>query len=121
MLARARRVTRPDDFRRILRYGRKAGARRLVVHLLGDADPVTAPARAGLVVGRGVGVAVVRHRVSRRLRHVLRDRLDALPGGTAVVVRALPPAGVASSAQLAQDLDTALRRLRSPADQERKR
>ena len=121
MLARERRVTRPDEFRRVLRHGRKAGARRLVVHLLGDTDPVTSPPRAGLVVGRGVGVAVVRHRVSRRLRHVLRDRLDALPGGTAVVVRALPPAGAASSAELAKDLDTVLRRLRGAADQERKR
>ena len=92
-----------------------------MVHVLVDADPAGHPARAGLVVGRGVGPSVVRHRVSRRLRHELRDRLDALPGGTALVVRALPPAAAASSVQLAQDLETALRRLGVRDDQERKR
>ena len=69
------------------------------------------PARAGLVVGRGVGPAVVRHRVSRRLRHLLRPRLEALPPGTDLVVRAQPAAAEAGSAELGDDLDTALARL----------
>lgn len=54
---------------------------------------------------------MVRHRVQRRLRHLLRDRLGALTPGTLLVVRALPPAAAASSAELAADLDAALRRL----------
>ncbi|APU18054.1 ribonuclease P protein component [Actinoalloteichus sp. GBA129-24] len=68
-------------------------------------------ARVGFVVSKAVGDAVVRHRVSRRLRHVFRARLAALPPGTDVVVRALPPAAASTSEQLAADVDRALRRL----------
>lgn len=46
-------------------------------------------ARAGVVVGRPVGGAVVRSRVKRRLREVLRARLASVPAGSLVVVRAL--------------------------------
>jgi ribonuclease P protein component len=107
VLPRPSRVRRPDDFRRVLRRGRKAGRRLLSVHaLVGDGT-----SRAGFVVGRSVGGSVVRHRVTRRLRHLVADRLDYLPEGTALVVRAHPAAGAATSAELGADLDAALRRL----------
>lgn len=66
----------------------------------------------GFVVGKQVGTAVVRNLVKRRLRHVLRERLSMLPPGAAVVVRATPRAATASSAELAEDVDRALMRLR---------
>ncbi|GAA4856850.1 ribonuclease P protein component [Saccharopolyspora rosea] len=106
----------------VVRRGRRAGRRRLVVHALSagqspEADANAAPTRessprVGFVVSKAVGVAVVRHRVSRRLRHLMRDRLAELPAGTLVVVRALPPAADASSRELGADLDAALRKLR---------
>lgn len=68
----------------------------------------------GFVVSKAVGVAVVRHRVARRLRHLMRERLGRLPAGTLVVVRALPPAAQASSRDLGSDLDAAFRKLRMP-------
>ena len=74
-----------------------------MVHLLTDDHP--GPALVGFVVGRVVGNAVVRHRVQRRLRHLCRDRLDRLPPGSSLVVRALPPA---AAAELALDLDRCL-------------
>jgi ribonuclease P protein component len=64
------------------------------------------------VVSKAVGNAVVRHRVVRRLRHVVRDRLDAVQPGSTLVVRALPSAATAPSIDLGSDLDSALRRLR---------
>lgn len=81
-----------------------------------DTDPhergeTTPPARAGFVVSKAVGGAVVRNLVKRRLRHLIRDRLGVLPAGSLVVVRALPGAGEADHDQLARDLDTALQRL----------
>ena len=109
MLPRSHRVHRADDFRRVMRGGTTAGRRRLVVHALVGGDP--RPARAGLVVGKGVGPAVVRHRVSRRLRHLLADRLALVPPGTDLVVRSRPAAADATSAELGEDLDAALRRL----------
>jgi ribonuclease P protein component len=89
-----------------------------VVHLLTDDHP--GPALVGFVVGRAVGNAVVRHRVQRRLRHLCRDRLDRLPAGSSLVVRALPPSAGAGSAELARDLDRCLERsLARPADRPR--
>jgi ribonuclease P protein component len=71
-------------------------------------DCADQPARVGFVVGKAVGGSVVRHRVQRRLRHLMRTRLGSLPAGALVVVRALPAAACASSAVLARDLDAAL-------------
>jgi ribonuclease P protein component len=51
---------------------------------------------------------VTRHRVTRRLRAQLAARLNRIPAGTAIVVRALPDAAAASSAALGADLDRAL-------------
>ena len=79
-----------------------------MVHLLVDDHP--GPALVGFVVGRAVGNAVVRHRVQRRLRHLCRDRLDLLPAGCSLVVRALPPAATAVSTELGHDLDRCLER-----------
>lgn len=75
--------------------------------------------RVGFVVSRAVGGAVTRNRVQRRLRHVVRSRLASLPVGALVVVRALPAAAAASSAELAADLDSALRRLDLAVDDAR--
>jgi len=61
-------------------------------------------------VSRAVGGSVVRHAVARRLRHLVRPRLESLPAGSRLVVRALPPAASATSAALGTDLDAALER-----------
>jgi ribonuclease P protein component len=108
MLARAQRLTSAQEFAAVIRRGRRAGSRTLVVHLLRGRGASTVPARVGLVVGKAIGNAVTRNQVKRRLRHLLRERLAALPGGSMLVVRALPPAGSASSAELGADLDSAL-------------
>jgi ribonuclease P protein component len=102
------RLTSADEFASVLRRGRRSGRDRLVVHLqiMGHSDEGP---RAGLVVSKAVGGSVVRHRVARRLRHLLAPRLATLPRGSRVVVRALPPAAAASSAELGADLDAGLR------------
>ncbi|WP_329069777.1 ribonuclease P protein component [Amycolatopsis sp. NBC_01480] len=113
MLPVAARLRRSEDFRVVLRRGSRAGRRHLVVHALTTDPSEAAPdaARAGFVVSKAVGNSVVRHRVSRRLRHLVSARLGTLPAGSSLVVRALPPAASASSAELGADLDAALRRL----------
>jgi len=62
----------------------------------------------GFVVSRAVGNAVTRHRVTRQLRHLMRDRYRELPAGTGVVVRALPTAAGCTSGELGAALDRAL-------------
>ncbi|WP_418958055.1 ribonuclease P protein component [Streptomyces tritici] len=117
MLPTENRLRRREDFATAVRRGRRAGRPLLVVHLRsGATDPhapgeSAPPARAGFVVSKAVGGAVVRNQVKRRLRHLVRDRLSELPPGSLVVVRALPGAGDADHPQLARDLDAALQRL----------
>jgi ribonuclease P protein component len=129
------RLTGSDNFRLVTRKGRRAGRPRLVLHAItaeevarfragasgaNRVDPalaeVEALPRIGFVVSKAVGNSVVRHRVARRLRHVLRDRLGTVRPGCTLVVRALPPAASAASADLASDIDAALRRLRLSRD-----
>jgi len=132
-------LTHRDDFSTVIRHGRRAGRTLVVMHVLvpdqvqGGAAPdapvcgapvrgATEPAvvddcpRVGLVVSKAVGGSVVRHRVARRLRHVMRDRLDLLPPGTRLVVRALPKAASADSTRLGSDIDRALRTVLASAD-----
>jgi ribonuclease P protein component len=118
------RLRRRPDFTAVMRQGCRAGRPRLVVHLdlpeegrtsrAGEFRAVGAlvddRARAGFVVSRAVGTAVVRNRVRRQLRHLVAARLDELPAGTRLVVRVLPAAAGSTSAQLATDLDAALER-----------
>lgn len=111
MLPRRSRLRSSSDFTATTRGGRRSAAGVLVLHLLSAADAEADAPRIGLTVGKGVGNSVVRHRTSRRLRHLMTGRLSALPLGSTLVVRALPGAGQASSAELAQDMDTALTRL----------
>ncbi|GAA0930994.1 ribonuclease P protein component [Pseudonocardia zijingensis] len=106
MLPAGSRLTHRDEFAAVLRRGRRSGRSRIVVHMHCPAEP--GPTRAGLIVSKAVGGSVVRHRVSRRLRHLLAPRLGALPPGSMVVVRALPPAAGATSAELGEDLDAGL-------------
>ena len=99
-----------------MRGGQRAARDTVVLHLLASRPGIDEAARAtaprfGLVVGRTVGNSVVRHQVSRRLRGVLALRVDRVPFGADVVVRARPDASDASSAQLAADVDGALNTL----------
>ncbi len=119
MLPAAARLRRSTDFTATLRGARTArGDGMVVLHAAltdpTDGDPRVASPRVGFVVPRAVGPAVARNRVRRRLRHLLRDRLDRLPAGSRLVVRVLPAAASASSAQLAGALDRALARVVRP-------
>ncbi|MER7167942.1 ribonuclease P protein component [Micromonospora sp. NPDC000207] len=125
MLAAAQRLRRSTDFAVAVRAGRRVGRGSVVVHLTlptstspkparesGTEEP-SAPTRAGFVVSKAVGPAVVRNRVRRRLRHLVRDRIDELPAGSDLVVRALPSAADASYSRLGADLDAALEAART--------
>jgi ribonuclease P protein component len=102
-------MRRSNDFGSVVRAGSRARRGQVVVHH--RPDVAVGPPLVGLVVGKGVGGRVVRHRVSRRLRAQLALRLDSLPAGSGTVVRALAGADTLTSAELAVDLDAALRRL----------
>lgn len=104
MLPAAARMRRRADFESATRRGSRAGRSFVSGHLLVEPD-ADRPALVGFIVSKAVGTAVVRNRVRRRLRHLARGYLGALPGGSLLVLRAGPRAAVACQADLAADLD----------------
>lgn len=110
-------MTRPADFSQTVRRGRRVGTPSVVLHFMpvGTSGIATEPACVGFIVSKSVGGAVVRNRVKRQLRHLMSSRMQRLPAGSALVVRALTAAAGRASAELAMDLDGALSRLRLAA------
>ena len=110
MLPAAARLRRPEEFAAAIRGGSRSGRVLLTGHLVVRADD-PAPPRAGFVVSRAVGGAVVRNKVRRRLRELLRSRLNSLPAGSLLVVRANPRAATARQSELAAELDLVIETL----------
>jgi ribonuclease P protein component len=113
------RLRRRPEFTVVVRSGRRAGRPTMVLHYLpvrpvarvgGPLDTPTGP-RAGFVVGKAVGNSVCRHRVTRQLRHLVREQLDRLPDTADLVVRARPEAAGADVAALRRDLGAGLDRV----------
>jgi ribonuclease P protein component len=102
------RMRRSTEFDATVKHGMRALQSDVIVHVRrgneGDSP------RVGLIIGKGVGSAVERHRVARRLRHVARTMLGDLQQSDQVVIRALPSSRRVSSARLEQQLRSALRR-----------
>jgi ribonuclease P protein component len=119
MLPAANRLRHSGEFANAVRSGRRAGRGAVVVHLTMQENGkqpenaafsgfLTSAPKAGFVVSKAVGGAVVRNKVKRRLRHLVAERLPAYPNGTTLVVRALPGAGDRDYRGLGLDLDAAL-------------
>jgi ribonuclease P protein component len=111
------RMTRSAEFGSTVKNGVRAVEPDIVVHATrcGEAScgQASRPGpRIGLVVGKSVGSAVERHRVARRLRHVVRSVITELDTGDRIVIRALPGSRDAMSARLEQELRAGLTRAR---------
>ena len=116
MLPSRHRMRSSSEFAATVRMGKRSGRRTVVVHVRvretptepGAAEAGGEPSRIGFVVSKQVGNAVVRNRTRRRLRHVMCGQLPDLGVGLLIVVRALPAAATAGSAQLTRDLTGSL-------------
>lgn len=85
-----------------MRHGVRSGRPSVVVHARLRTVP---PSRAGFVVSKAVGTAVVRNRVKRRLRHLVATEFRTIERPVDLVVRALP---AAVTGDLSGDFDAAL-------------
>lgn len=105
MLSAQARLRRSTDIATVLRRGRRHSSELIVLHVLPGVGEST---RVAFAVGKNVGNSVIRHRVTRQLRHLSLDALPALPRGAHVVVRALPGAGDAGFQRLRDSYAVAL-------------
>ena len=106
MLPAPHRLTDRSDFASAIRRrgSARAGSGLVVVHAIATGPRAGQPPRVGFVVSKAVGGAVVRNRTKRRLRAAVAGRLDGIPDGVDIVVRALPAAATATYRQLDDDL-----------------
>lgn len=113
MLPAGHRLRASSDFAATFRgpRGARAGSTLIVVHANQADARAGQPPRVGFVVSKAVGNAVVRNRTKRRLRALMAARLDTVPAGTDLVIRANPVAAQANSASLAIELDALLVRV----------
>lgn len=88
MLPRNARLTSPSDFAKTTKSGIRVTSTHFVGYLYIQSN-VTTSARAGLIIGKSVGGSVVRHRLSRQVRHALAPQISSLPEGALLVIRAL--------------------------------
>lgn len=111
MLPQAYRLRLTADVIRVRQYGRhwRHPLMTLIIysHPSGEADSDNAKtaeqamqSRFGFVAGRHVGSAVRRNRVKRRLREIIRSRLEQIEPGWDFLVVARQPAAEATFAEL---------------------
>ena len=106
MLARTNRLVSADDYRRLVRRGRRVVGEHTVVYFAQGSG--SGPARFGFIVPKTVGVAVKRNLVRRRLKALSRAALEFVPGATEIVIRALPGAAQVSWDTLRVEVSHAL-------------
>lgn len=102
MLAKINRLVSGDDYRRLVRRGRRHTSANAVVYAL-HSDTNDVP-RIGFIVAKSVGVAVTRNLVRRRLKSVAHEQLSRMAPGTEIVIRALPGAAQAGWATLHSEI-----------------
>lgn len=96
-LPKHRRLRQRQEFRHVLRTGRRARD-GLVAVAAARRQSSDQPTRFGFSVSRRVGGAVTRNRVKRRLREIAREAPVA--GGWDVVVTAFAPAARSDASEL---------------------
>lgn len=110
MLPAQNRMRSSGDFRATIKHGVRGKASSLMLHLQSSSDAEQADQDStlvGFVVPKTVGNAVVRNRLTRQLRHLMRERIEDLNAGGSVVIRVFPPARGRTYDELRADLDKA--------------
>jgi ribonuclease P protein component len=101
------RLTSPQDFARTTKSGLRVTTKHFVGYLHVNPASTEQP-RAGLIIGKGVGGSVRRHRVSRQIRHTIAPTLHNFPEGSLIVVRGLKQSDVVDVAQEINEISTRL-------------
>jgi len=82
------RLRASEDFALTTKTGVRATSLSLVLYLKTNSNNASAP-QIGLIVNKSIGGSVVRHRISRQLRHLIAAHTSVLPAGSQLVIRVL--------------------------------
>ena len=105
MLAQENRLRKASDFALATKGVRVSGENFLLyVATSADGERIGAPVKVGLIVGKNVGGSVVRHRVSRQIRHAIAPHLTKFPAGSLILFRAHPGAARNADRNLAGEI-----------------
>jgi ribonuclease P protein component len=88
-----------------MKSGKRFSAKLVVLHVAQSSDQGS---KVAFAVGKNVGNSVIRHRVTRQLRHAISPLIGQFPAGSHVVVRALPAASQATFNELTENLKFSL-------------
>ena len=88
MLPAENRLRTSREFELVTKTGERATSLSLVLYFKTIEGNFTEP-KVGLIVNSSVGGSVVRHRVSRQLRHAIAPHLNNFPKGSHLVIRVL--------------------------------
>jgi ribonuclease P protein component len=88
MLPTKNRLRTSKDFALTTKTGVRATSLSLVVYLQTNLNTLNDP-QVGLIVNKSVGGSVVRHRVSRQIRHLISGHLKDFPKNSQIVIRVL--------------------------------
>jgi ribonuclease P protein component len=105
MLPASARLRKSSEISAVMKSGTRFSAKLVVLHV---ALGTSGQSKVAFVVGKNVGNSVIRHRVTRQLRHIVSPVLSKFPIGSHVVVRALPAAATATFTQLTENLEFAM-------------
>lgn len=105
MLPSTVRLRNSLEISQTLKAGKRYAAKHLVFHIAQSNNPES---RFAFAVGKNVGNSVIRHKVTRRLRHLVMDNYQKFPAGSDVVVRGLPGCERASHEELQTSFTDAL-------------
>jgi len=101
MLPASARLRKSSEISAVMKSGTRFSAKLVVIHVAQTSSENT---KVAFAVGKNVGNSVVRHKVTRQLRHAITPLINNFPAGSHVVVRALPGASQASFTQLSENL-----------------
>jgi ribonuclease P protein component len=108
MLPASARLRKSSEISAVMKSGTRFSAKLVVLHVAQSSDEGS---KVAFAVGKNVGNSVVRHRVTRQLRHAISPLIGQFPTGSHVVVRALPGASQASFNELTENLKFSLAKL----------
>ena len=110
MLPAHARLRSSSEIAKTLKSGDKFTSKLIVIHISTGMSPTS---KVAFAVGKPVGNSVIRHRITRRLRHILSSEISGVPEGSHIVVRALPGTATATFAELQENVRFALAKVRS--------